>query len=106
MLLELAGRSGETDTLMIDATHLKAHRTASSLGLKKGGAVGSSIARQAIASNLPRGGYERRPELKAPRGDGRYRPSDPDVPERRPNQRLHRREGACREPSEGENASG
>lgn len=38
MLLELADRGGATDTLMIDATHLKAHRTASSLGLKKGGA--------------------------------------------------------------------
>ena len=37
MLLELADLSGETETLMIDATHLKTHRTASSLGLKKGG---------------------------------------------------------------------
>jgi hypothetical protein len=37
MLLRLADQSGGTDTLMIDATHLKAHRTASSLGLKKGG---------------------------------------------------------------------
>ena len=39
MLLELADLGGETDTLMIDATHLKTHRTASSLGLKKGGVV-------------------------------------------------------------------
>lgn len=31
----LAGRAGRPDTLMIDATHLKAHRTAASL-LKKG----------------------------------------------------------------------
>ena len=38
MLLELADQGNETDTLMIDATHLKAHRTASSMGLKKGGA--------------------------------------------------------------------
>ncbi len=36
MLLELADQGGGTDTLMIDATYLKAHRTASSLGLKKG----------------------------------------------------------------------
>jgi transposase len=36
MLLELAGQSGGTDTLMVDATHLKTHRTASSLGLKRG----------------------------------------------------------------------
>ena len=39
MLLELSGQGGGTDTLMIDATHLKTHRTASSLGLKKGGVV-------------------------------------------------------------------
>jgi putative transposase len=32
---ELAGKAGKSDRLMIDATHLKAHRTASSL-LKKG----------------------------------------------------------------------
>ena len=32
---ELAAMSGATDTVMIDATHLKAHRTAASL-LKKG----------------------------------------------------------------------
>ena len=37
MLPELADQGGETDTLMIDATHLKTHRTAASLGLKKGG---------------------------------------------------------------------
>lgn len=37
MLLELTDQSGGTDTLMIDATHRKTHRTASSLGLKKGG---------------------------------------------------------------------
>ena len=32
---ELAAESAATDTVMIDATHLKAHRTAASL-LKKG----------------------------------------------------------------------
>ena len=37
MLLELAHQGGGTDTLMIDATHLKTHPTASRLGLKKGG---------------------------------------------------------------------
>ena len=36
LLVELADQDHRTDTLMIDATHLKAHRTASSLGLKKG----------------------------------------------------------------------
>ena len=36
----MAGRAaehGEEMTVMIDATHLKAHRTASSLGIKRGG---------------------------------------------------------------------
>ena len=36
IMIELARNGGRTDVLMIDATHLKAHRTASSLGLKKG----------------------------------------------------------------------
>ncbi len=35
ILAELSARGGGTDKLMIDATHLKAHRTAASL-LKKG----------------------------------------------------------------------
>lgn len=35
ILAELAAQGGETDNLMIDATNLKAHRTAASL-LKKG----------------------------------------------------------------------
>ncbi len=39
ILTELAARGDATGTLMIDATHLKTHRTASSMGLKKGGAV-------------------------------------------------------------------
>ncbi|MFY9210831.1 MAG: IS5 family transposase [Aestuariivita sp.] len=37
ILTELAAQGDATDTLMIDATHLKAHRTASSMGLKKKG---------------------------------------------------------------------
>ena len=36
MFVELANPGDEADTLMIDATHLKAHRTAASLRLKKG----------------------------------------------------------------------
>jgi len=36
ILIELSRGGDKTDVLMIDATHLKAHRTASSLGLKKG----------------------------------------------------------------------
>ncbi len=42
MLLEMSDQSETTDTLMIDATHLKTHRTASSLRLKKG-AVDASL---------------------------------------------------------------
>ena len=34
----LAAERAEHKTIMIDATYLKAHRTASSLGVKKGGA--------------------------------------------------------------------
>ena len=47
MLTELAAEGRDTTTVMIDATHLKAHRTASSLRGKKGGANGSSGARKA-----------------------------------------------------------
>lgn len=42
MLLELAAEGARTDTVMMDATHLKAHRTASSLRGQKGGEAGSS----------------------------------------------------------------
>jgi transposase len=38
----LASESAEQTTIMMDATYLKAHRTASSLRVKKGGAAGSS----------------------------------------------------------------
>ena len=34
---EIGPEHGEKRTVMIDATYLKAHRTASSLGVKKGG---------------------------------------------------------------------
>jgi transposase len=47
MLSELATEGQNTETVMIDATHLKAHRTASSLRGKKGGANGSSGAPKA-----------------------------------------------------------
>jgi len=47
MLTDLAGEGARTETVMIDATHLKAHRTASSLARQKGGAAGSSGAPKA-----------------------------------------------------------
>ena len=37
MLREPANQGGETETLMVDATHLKTHCTAASMRLKKGG---------------------------------------------------------------------
>ena len=45
----LAGQAGEPDQLMIDATHLKAHRTAASL-LKKGLFPAASVARKAVST--------------------------------------------------------
>ncbi len=41
ILLELVRQDTKTEMIMIDATHLKAHRPASSLR-KNGGAVGGS----------------------------------------------------------------
>ncbi len=38
IMMGLAAEGAETKTIMIDATYLKAHRTASSLAVKKGGA--------------------------------------------------------------------
>jgi transposase len=52
MLMELAQVGQDSDTLMIDATHLKAHRTASSLRGKKG-APATSVAASLAA---PRAG--------------------------------------------------
>jgi hypothetical protein len=40
IMTELAVQSRETEIVMIDATHAKAHRTASSLAVQKGGADG------------------------------------------------------------------
>ena len=38
MMSVVAAEHGEQKTVMIDATYLKAHRTATSMGVKKGGA--------------------------------------------------------------------
>ena len=37
IMVGLAEQASDNTTISIDATYLKAHRTASSLGLKKGG---------------------------------------------------------------------
>ena len=47
MMEGLSGHNAERRTVMIDATYLKAHRTASSLAVKKGGLGGSSGAPKA-----------------------------------------------------------
>jgi transposase len=47
MMEGLSAAQPERRTVMIDATYLKAHRTASSLGVKKGALGGSSAARKA-----------------------------------------------------------
>ena len=47
MMEGLSGAQTERRTVMIDATYLKAHRTASSLRVKKGTSGGSSDARKA-----------------------------------------------------------
>jgi transposase len=52
MMTELAAEGQDTGTLMIDATHLKAHRTAASLRAQKGGrALG-----RGASSGAPRAG--------------------------------------------------
>lgn len=43
ILLELAATSEDTETLMIDATHLKAHRTAASLQGQKGASERNTV---------------------------------------------------------------
>ena len=43
MMIGLAAEHGEKKTVMIDATYLKAHRTAASLAAKKGGVDASSV---------------------------------------------------------------
>lgn len=48
ILTELAAEGQEVETIMMDATHLKAHRTASSLRGKKGEANASSGAQKAV----------------------------------------------------------
>ena len=47
IMIDLAAEGTEHKTIMIDATYLKAHRTASSLRAKKGGVGGRSDAQRA-----------------------------------------------------------
>ena len=71
MLEGLAGREDTGGTLMTDATHLKAHRTAASLRLKKGVRTEDRT-------------DQRRSELQASHVDRRVRTAAADAPDRRP----------------------
>jgi transposase len=71
----LASGGGEEKVVMIGATYLKAHRTASSLRVKKG------ARRQARASDRTHEGWA---EHQAACGDGCHRPSHPLLHDRRP----------------------
>lgn len=66
----LADEYREKKTVMIDATYLKAHRTATSMGVKKGGALTLDHCRQGISKgNIPRGRtHQGRHEYQAARG--------------------------------------
>ena len=48
MLMDLAAQGQQTETVMIDATHLKAHRTAASLRAQKGAPATSAAASSAV----------------------------------------------------------
>ena len=74
---ELAGKSGKLERIMIDATHLKAHRTAASL-LKR-------------ACSPTYRTHQRRPELQAARGLRRARPPARHAVERGADERLQGR---------------
>ena len=77
MMDGLANRGAERKTIMIDATYLKAHRTASSLRVKRG-------PRPADRTHKGRDEYE------APRADGCPGPADQLLHDGGAGQRLHR----------------
>ena len=59
-MVGLAADHGKTKTVMIDATYLKAHRTATNMGLKKGGVAAHSTSlslRDKSAITSARGRY-------------------------------------------------
>ena len=80
MMMGLAAKHGEEKTVMIDATYLKAHRTATSMGVKKG-------AWTSDRSYKGRDEHEASCHLRQPRA------SAEPVRDRRTSQRLYRRTG-------------
>ncbi|WP_406622275.1 IS5 family transposase [Pararhodobacter zhoushanensis] len=97
MMEGLASEAATPKTVMIDATYLKAHRTASSLRVKKG------VWRPAGPLDRP---HEGRVEHQAARSDGRQRSSDPVLHECRSGQRLHRCGSSVGQPASGRMAAG
>lgn len=93
MMEGLAAESAKPKTVMIDATHLKAHRTASSLRVKKG----------SWAADRP---HERGHEHKAARRHRCKRSPAQLLHDRRPDQRLYWRCRAARRPSQRAMATG
>ncbi|MGN5374853.1 IS5 family transposase [Sphingomonas hankookensis] len=93
MMEGLAAAGAEPKTVMIDATYLKAHRTAASLRLKRG-------------SRPPDRSYQGRPEHQAACPRRRKRPPLELLHDGRPGQRLHWRGGAARRPAESAVAAG
>ena len=78
----LAAKAPDNKTISIDATYLKAHRTASSLGVKKG----------AWTSDWP---YQRRYEHEIARSDRYVRAANPVFYDRWAGQRLYPSESPC-----------
>ena len=56
MMAGLAAEHGERKSVMIDATYLKAHRTATGLGVKKGGWTPDSLPDRVFAQQMSREG--------------------------------------------------
>jgi transposase len=81
----LAGEGPKPERIMIDATHLKAHRTAASL-LKRG-------------CSPPYRANQGRPELQAPRRLRRRGPAHRSAALRRPDERPHRLPPRARRPA-------
>jgi hypothetical protein len=89
IMTELAAQAQDTRMVMINAIHLKTHRTASSLVVQKGAGTADR-------------GDEGRPQLETARPGRREGPPDPDVPFGGPDLGSHRRAGlAAHDPSGG-----
>ena len=99
-----AAESAESKTIMIDATYLKAHRTASSLRAKTGGAGGRSGAVRGSENDprdrFPENGRQDHPAARGRRCEGA---ADRVLHLRRSGKRLHRTaalaRAACRRPT-------